>query len=203
MILMTPIKYYVGIDYSLTCPAVCIFSPFEENQSFALGDCKIHFYTKTEKYTGKWAKGIFIGKQQPEAFKDELTRYRLLAHWVGNTLKNHTCATMQTKIYLEGYSMGSKGKVFNIAENTGLLKHILDNDFHYQDIISVPPTTIKQFATTKGNADKEKMQDAFISETGVDVKKLLDISPKQWNPSSDIIDAYFISKFGYHQRLIP
>jgi hypothetical protein len=59
------------------------------------------------------------------------------------------------------------------------------------------PTTIKKFGTGKGNSNKEKMQEAFIQETGVDVKFILCVSDKQWNPSSDIIDAYFLAKFAH------
>jgi Holliday junction resolvasome RuvABC endonuclease subunit len=61
----------------------------------------------------------------------------------------------------------------------------------------MPPTQIKKFATGKGNANKELMQDSFVKETGVDMKKLLTMTEKQWNPSSDIIDAYYIAKIAH------
>ena len=59
------------------------------------------------------------------------------------------------------------------------------------------PTTIKKFATGKGNANKEKLYDAFVEETGIDIRKTLDISNKSWNPVSDIVDAYYIAKYGF------
>ena len=89
--------------------------------------------------------------------------------------------------------MGSKGRVFNIAENTGVLKYKL-----WQSRIPVtitPPTTIKKFATGKGNADKFAMYEAFKKETKVDLRK--EISPNKkdvGNPVSDIIDSYYICK---------
>jgi len=88
--------------------------------------------------------------------------------------------------------------VFNIAENAGLLKHYLwKKGFEYH---TVPPTVIKKFATGKGNANKEKLQEAFIAETGVDIKNMLDMTEKQWNPLSDIVDAYYICKYGFEQE---
>ena len=64
------------------------------------------------------------------------------------------------------------------------------------DVTGVPPTVIKKFATGKGNADKAKMQDAFMQENNIDLKHELKMTEKQWNPSSDIIDAYYICKYG-------
>ncbi len=46
---------------------------------------------------------------------------------------------------LEGYSFGSKGKVFHIAENTGILKYKIHNMGVPLEVI--PPTTVKKFAT--------------------------------------------------------
>jgi len=67
-------------------------------------------------------------------------------------------------------------------------------------VITVAPTAIKKFATGKGNANKEKMQDAFINETGVNLKEQLNMTEKQWNPSSDIIDAYYVCKYAIHEE---
>ena len=51
-------------------------------------------------------------------------------------------------------------------------------------------------ATGKGNADKDKMYEAFLKETKIDLKKLFD-TEKVGNPISDIVDSYFIQKVGY------
>ena len=59
----------------------------------------------------------------------------------------------------------------------------------------IPPTVIKKYATTKGNANKEKMYDAFVEETN---RKLLDeFKIKLNNPITDIVDSYYIAKYGY------
>lgn len=61
----------------------------------------------------------------------------------------------------------------------------------------VTPTVIKKFATGKGNADKERMQEVFEAENSIRLKAELNMTEKQWNPSSDIIDAYWICKYGF------
>jgi Holliday junction resolvasome RuvABC endonuclease subunit len=101
-------------------------------------------------------------------------------------------------VYLEDYAFGATGRVFHIAENTGILKYNLwQNDI---PIVTIPPTVIKKFATGKGNANKETLQEHFITETGIDIKTQLQLTLKQWNPSSDIIDSYYICKYGVSEN---
>ena len=101
-----------------------------------------------------------------------------------------------THVALEGYAYSASGKVFHIAENTGILKYKL-----YQ--LSVPvtviqPTEVKKYATGKGNADKNAMYDSWLLETGINLKGLL--TPKRQesvSPVSDIVDSYYICKKMY------
>ena len=98
---------------------------------------------------------------------------------------------------MENYAYGATGRVFNIAENTGILKKQLrEAGFKYTVI---PPTVIKKYATGKGNASKDLMYETFLSETQVDLQSQL--SPKSTkisNPVSDIVDSYYICKTGFH-----
>ena len=62
-----------------------------------------------------------------------------------------------------------------------------------------PPTTIKKFATGKGNANKEQMYEAFVNDllTPTDLKEqLTPKANKVISPISDIVDSYFIAKCG-------
>ena len=175
----------VGIDYSLSSPCVCVF----DGDSFSYDKCKFYYLTNNKKHD------VDRDNIQGDLHEDYLSneqRYFNITDWVLTKLDE--CDT----VYIEGYSMGSTGMVFNIAENAGLLKHYLWKQNHSYHV--VPPTVIKKFATGKGNANKERLQEAFIEETGVDIKKMLDMTEKQWNPSSDIIDAYYICKYGYTQE---
>jgi hypothetical protein len=127
-----------------------------------------------------------------------MERFLGLSKWAMSILKKHKV----THVFLEGYSMGSKGKIFHIAENTAMLKvgiHLAGIPLE-----SVPPTTIKKYATGKGNSDKVKMFSCFLErEPGaVNLQQL--ITPNKQtinNPVSDIVDAYFICKYGFAQLL--
>ena len=97
-------------------------------------------------------------------------------------------------IFIEGYSFGSKGLVFNLAENMGTLKHklyVLNKRFK-----SIVPGQIKKNATGKGNADKLKMYEQFVKDTNIDLVKEFE-QTKLNNPVTDIVDSYYIAKYGY------
>jgi Holliday junction resolvasome RuvABC endonuclease subunit len=174
-----------GLDYSMTSPAICL-SDFDFNYE----DCIFSYLTTSKKYDVQFnnIKGKFLD------YSYNIQRYDLIAiHFLDMMLDYGV-----KKCYIEGYSMGSKGRVFDIAENTGIFKH---SAWRFGiDVITVAPTAIKKFATGKGNANKEKMQDVFINETGVNLKEQLNMTEKQWNPSSDIIDAYYVCKYAIYEE---
>jgi len=121
-------------------------------------------------------------------------RYNNISNWILDKVVKHKVEC----VYIEGYAFNAVGRVFQIAENTGVLKYRLwSNNLN---CITVPPTVIKKFATGKGNANKEAMQDSFISETGINLKDILQLTDKQWNPSSDIIDSYYVCKYGVSEN---
>ena len=174
----------VGIDYSLSSPCICI----HDGPVFSISNCSFHYLTSTKKHEGVWNKDVDITGTLHLYFTSDEQRYAAITKWVLELLKEGDV------ICIEGYSMASTGRVFNIAENAGLLKHYLWK--HKFEFSVVPPTVIKKFATGKGNANKEKLQESFIEETGVNIKHILNMTEKQWNPSSDIIDAYYLCKYG-------
>jgi len=94
---------------------------------------------------------------------------------------------------IEDYSLGSHGKVFDIAEATGILKYILySNNLQYKQI---PPTTVKKFATFKGNAPKEKMYEFFVKDTSINLKTMLNCN-SIISPLTDIVDSYYLARIG-------
>jgi len=98
-----------------------------------------------------------------------------------------------TYVMIEDYSFGSKGRVFNLAENCGLLKYLLYiNGYKF---FTVPPTVVKKFATGKGNATKEKMYEAFIAETQIDLHNIISPTTKLGSPTTDIVDAWYIARY--------
>ena len=172
-----------GIDYSLSCPCLCLMSqPSIENSTF-------YFLTGTKKYTGSFNKGQFRGDLHQD-YKTEQERYN------NNAIHFFKKLGAVKKVYIEDYSFASTGRVFNLAENTGLLKHKLWESKYNTALI--PPTVVKKFATGKGNAKKEQMYESFVSKTGVNLKKIFDMENQNLNsPVSDIVDAYFIALLGW------
>jgi Holliday junction resolvasome RuvABC endonuclease subunit len=101
-------------------------------------------------------------------------------------------------IMIEDYSFGSKGKVFNLAENCGILKYMLyKNGYRF---FTVPPTVVKKFATGKGNATKEKMYEAFVNDTFVELHSIISPTTKLGSPTTDIVDAWYIARYMFEMN---
>lgn len=176
----------VGIDYSLTCPCVCV----SKDKTFS--NSSFYFLTDRKAVTGK--QNNILGETHDEYLTDQ-QRYENIANWVLDILLNLN--KDEIYIMIEDYSFGSKGKVFNLAENCGLLKYILyKNNYRF---FTVPPTVVKKFATGKGNANKEKMYEAFVNETGLDLHSTLSPTTKLGSPSTDIVDAWYIARYMIEQ----
>ena len=175
----TKTKTIIGIDYSLTSPAVCVND----------GKLKFYYLTTKKKWLGKQSKDI-IGYEHKE-WTDPIERFTYISDFVFDIL----FTANNPKIFIEGYSFGSKGQgLFQIAENCGILKYrLLEKGYGYNTIV---PSVVKKGATGKGNADKDMMYEAFVKETKIDLKKIFD-TEKVGNPISDIADSYFIQKVGY------
>lgn len=176
----------LGIDYSMTSPSLCFFT----GGDFNFSNCKIHYLTSRKKCQGHHDN--MSGDLFP--LVEGMAKFNMISDWVMDLVKKYE----PQKVYLEDYAYGASGRIFHIAENTGLLKYKLW--LAGIEAIPVAPTTIKKFAASKGNVKKDGMEVAFIEETKYNVKEVLEMTPKQWNPSSDIIDSYYICKYGYNQE---
>ena len=179
-----------GIDYSLRGPAVCVFAGDYETE-FCFSKCNFFFLTEVKKYVKSW--NLNIHGESFQKYNEEFERYETIADWAMDKVSG--C----DQIALEGYSFGSKGsRVFQIAENTGMLKYKI---YRAGIPLSVyPPSTIKKFATDKGNANKNKMYESFARETDSRIQSL--ISPDKdniSNPVSDIVDSYYVCKYLHEQ----
>ena len=173
----------IGIDYSLTSPALTI-----------INNDTINFFclTKSEKKILEWSNISNINVQLYKPWSGDLQRYHNLANWVINC-----CITAispeRPKAYIEDYAYAATGRVFNIAENMAILKDTLNKWGIKYEMIA--PTIIKKFATEKGNANKEKMYEAFADKTNRNLMKEFSINNLN-NPITDIVDSYFIAKYG-------
>jgi len=172
----------VALDYSLSCPALCIASSPEWK------DAKCWYLTDTQKYEDVFFKGQIKGSLHRE-WKTPEQRYHNISEYF---IKIVSQVAPNVATVIEDYSMGSTGRVFNIAENCGIIKHKLFLRDH--KLTLVPPTVLKKFATGSGAADKIKMYEAFKTLTGVDLSP--DLGKPGNSPMSDIIDAYFLARYG-------
>lgn len=174
-----------GIDYSLTSPAITIHS----GSVWDVSNCKFYYFMHKEKQLV--TSGQFYGTLYPE-YTNDAHRYDNLANWSLDIIKSNAAE----RIFLEGYAFGAVGRVFHIAENGGLLKYKIWKE--KIPLQTFTPSEVKKYATDKGNAPKEKLYEAFLAETTVDIRKKLGIMREtQWNPISDIVDSYYLAKLGF------
>lgn len=182
---------FIGIDYSTTTPAITAMDKD--------GNTDTYFLTGVRRHTGAHAYGgahgrthAWIGYDYPDYVCQE-HRFHQIAEWSMKIVKPDDV------IMIEDYAFASKGRVFHIAENCGLLKHKLwAAGYRYE---TVTPSTLKKFATGKGNADKCMMHDAFVAETGIDVMKAMDMKGKDCgSPVSDIVDSFYLARYAFTRQ---
>lgn len=172
----------------MTSPAICVHRA-GWGEPFSFSNCRFYFVTDRKRCLV--SDKFFFGFSHEEYLCQE-QRFDNLAAWAVNKIDP------EAEIYLEGYAFGAKGQVFNIGENTGVLKQKIWQLKGYSPkaFTTFTPGTIKKFATGKGNADKVKMHEAFVAETSIKLDLHFGVNPGD-SPISDIIDAYYISKLGY------
>jgi len=177
----------VGIDYSLTSPCVCVSRDKTFSNSF--------FYYLNDRKSVQGVCHNILGDNHEEYLTDQ-ERYENIASWVLTILTGFR--KEDVVILIEDYSFGSKGKVFNLAENCGILKYMLYKAGYR--FFTVPPTVVKKYATGKGNATKDKMYDAFMSETGIDLHRIISPTTKLGSPTTDIVDAWYIARYMFDKQ---
>ena len=189
-------KKLAGIDYSLTSPAICIWKETNDNGHFNFNMCDVYYLETAQRL--KRATEHEILNLCPEVYPEwdtEEQRHDLLSEWAMKCVKG-------CYVFIEGYAFATSGKshVRSVAENSGLLKHKMYKS--NQPFTSIPPTVIKKFATDKGNANKEVMHEFFIKEidTPTNLKTILrPKSTKLTSPITDIVDSYWICKYGWKE----
>ena len=171
-----------AIDYSLNGPAICVF---DTSKDFNFYNCNFYYLTDTKKYANTFLNNVYGELFQP--YDEDCERYGSISDWVLRVTVG------SDQVALEGYAYNATGRVFHIAENTGILKYKLYQIGTPVEIIE--PTKVKKLATGKGNSDKEGMYKSFLHETGVDLQQI--ITPTKTllgSPVTDIVDCFYICK---------
>lgn len=179
-----------GIDYSMSSPSICI----HEGETWSHANCTFFYIASKQKYLDHDSK--FLRGTLYPVYETNQERFSNLASWAIACIQSYK----PSKVFVEGYSYGStSSRLFEIGENAGLLKYHLWKEQIPFEVFA--PTAIKKYATSKGNANKEKMWESFSQETNIDLFAILKQRPlKDWNPVSDLVDSYFICKYGHSQK---
>lgn len=166
-----------GIDYSMTSPAIAVY---DTAKPLVFQNIQLFNLNKTKKYQGVHGNILIEGFFEHDSPED---RYRQIAHWAISILQKNQVKSA----VLEGYSMGSSsGLVFNIAENTSVLKQLMSLA---GIVFTTPaPTAVKKEFCGKGNAQKDVMCDEFAQRFGVSINHILGCVPYK-SPENDLVDA--------------
>ena len=176
-----------GIDYSISSPAITIYNT--ESGPLCFENC--NFYFNQESITKKESKrrteisfqNIFWSQRFLTDTPEE--RYYMLADWA-------TSIILENKVSVavfEAYALHAKGKIFNIAEATGLLKHYLFRNGI--QLVLISPTENKKSFSGKGNANKQLMIETFNQKNGINISEHFGYdSFFTGSPISDIVDCY-------------
>lgn len=177
---------YVGIDWSMTSPCICLT---REIGNPAFNTTQFMVQSGIQKYGGKWNKNILVKPLPLHTYNS--ARFEKLAttaiNFVKDSLQDGETIAM---IALEDFAFAAKGKVFDIGENAGVLKYLFWKEFGVKMTL-VAPTAVKKIYSGKGNADKDEMYKAFVEREGVDLVKIFDYTSKEIkSPLADMVDAF-------------
>jgi len=170
-----------GIDYSISSPAVV---KAELDDDLEITGINYLSFSSTKKNC-KLDENLV--HNQKKDFRDDTERFQFLRDNVELFMYDTFAPSY---VAIEGYAMGGMGKVFNIAEATGLTKSMIYDKGTPLRIYT--PSAIKKFATGNGTAGKVTMFKKFNEENNPHI--LLNHLDDLKNPQEDIIDAYWIMK---------
>lgn len=181
-----------GIDYSISSPSLCVFKKDNDISKFE----NFHFFNLNSNE--KEVEHLNLFKNISSSLHDKNyinneDRFDIISNHFIKIIESFNTESI---IGIEGYSFGSKnGMVFQIAENTSILKHKIFKSGKQFTIYS--PSTVKKFFTGKGTANKIEMYDEFLKKYNVDFAR--SEAKRKISPYSDIIDSMAICLLTLHQ----
>lgn len=207
---------YIGIDFSLNSPAVCIQNnngTYKFISFFNFGDrdfrsekipkaYSVHRELSESNiieampYNRKTKSADFMEREREKLIDGKNIAYSIITKLVNDY------GIADVKIALEGFSYGSTGNSFiDIVQYNTFLRNELLNTYGANAIYIMQPSHVKKLAG-KGNANKYYMAIAFQKNVLNDKNleqtqfwnwiKDKDYSEKIPKPVDDLIDSYFI-----------
>lgn len=176
---------YAGIDYSLNCPAMCIYN--SDDGDFSHQNCRYYYNQNNISHKEQllfkvWDIPNIYPKEQYH-ITEYIPRYIILADWFISILMLENVSI----VAMEDYAIAAQGKVFNIAECTMILKSLMFSIG--LNVYRFPPTTVKKYFCGKGNANKDLMVEAYNQKYNVDIMNILNKKSSD-SPVSDIVDSH-------------
>lgn len=178
-------KIIVSFDYSITSPAMTIYDGEIYESHYLTNIKKAQFPSSKDKY--KFIPHLYPIWNFPQE------RYEKISETFISVLKEKNILDSETMFLIEDYSFGSTGRVFHIAENTELIKYKIWKGSG-QEMIQIPPKTIKKIFSGNGNSNKDKMAEFFLETNSFYIHDI--IGGKIDGPANDIIDSIALSIVG-------
>jgi hypothetical protein len=204
----------IGIDFSLTSPAICVYKNGEYSFISFFNDSGKDWKkskSKTYRYHNELSDIIdvvpYTRKIDDSNYRNEQKTKMSDAFLIVNLIieKLESIIDDDVIIGLEGFSYGSiSSSTLDLAMYNSFLRLKLIEKFGYDCLNIISPTEGKKMLFGKGNAKKEDMIQAFIDnrlkdnilENNTFWKYCKDngVDFKQPKPIDDLVDAYGILK---------
>ena len=204
----------IGIDFSLTSPAICVYKNGEYNFISFFSDGGKDWKkskSKTYRYHNELCDIIevipYTRKIDDSNYRYEQKTKMADALMISNLIIDKLKAIIDDDVIigLEGFSYGSiSSSTLDLAMYNSFLRMKLIENFGSDCLNIISPTEGKKMLFGKGNAKKEDMIQAFIDNRLNDDElaksvfwkycKSNDVDFKQPKPIDDLVDAYGILK---------
>ena len=175
----------IGIDFSINSPSMMYCKDDGEYNFISFFNDDGKDWRNSKAKTFKYHNLLFennivemipytrltISKDYRQEQKDKMADAMKLSLLIINKIKSIVSKDEDVKIGLEGFSFGSKGASYIdlIMYNCFLRERIVET-FGPDALVIVSPSEGKKHFSGKGNANKEKMIEAFISNHVCDEK---------------------------------
>lgn len=199
----------IGIDYSITSPAITVFDGSHYN-FISIFDVDVKNWLESKKFKihreiQDFADVIPFSRQTNKTSYQTEQRSKLLNAEQLATLTTHTARFAagdgEISIALEGFSYASKGMAsLDLVMYQSVLRLRLMEEFGIDSIHVFSPTEAKKLAG-KGNYSKEQMVEAFGKNVlGDDIlaahpfHQYVFKNGLKGKPVDDLVDSYFLLK---------
>ena len=198
-------KTFVGVDYSINSPAICIINQIECSDGKNI----------------RWVNPLFVGfdnrKSSPELlregnescgihvyrhtdYENAYHKYSSMANKFISMIQYHAAVNESDEVivsiedYIKNIKFGSNN-ITDMAEAAAFFKSKAYDFGYYAKPVNI--VQVKKFATGNGNAKKDAMLTHFQKSSGIEFPEISgrDITK---HPLEDFVDAWYICRYTIH-----